>query len=77
MSMAPPPRCSHCKRTGDLRPYGKGGTWVCFGCATSSPEREAEAREQFGSQLEASGPVALIDGTNVGPYPAKHCTEIK
>lgn len=33
---------------------------------------EADAREQFGSQLEASGPVALIDGTEVGPYPAKH-----
>lgn len=76
MSMSPAARCSHCQRTGDLRPYGRGGTWVCFGCAMSTPEREADAREQFHTQLEASGPVALIDGTEVGPYPAKHGVEI-
>ena len=65
-------KCHYCDKTHDLRPYGPRGSMVCFGCMKSSPEREAEAARNFGIQLQASGPVACVDGTEVGPYPAKH-----
>ena len=68
-------RCSACGLGGDLRPYGPDGTWICFHCATGTPEANTSAREQFLSQLEASGPVAILDGTNVGPYPARQFKE--
>jgi hypothetical protein len=64
--------CHYCNMPGDLRPYGPKGAMVCFQCAMATPEREKEAGEMFGLQLNASGPVAVIDGSQVGPYPAKH-----
>ena len=65
-------KCHYCTKSTDLRPYGPRGSMVCFACATSRPEREAEAKRNFGAQLDAAGPVALLDGTEVGPYPAQH-----
>lgn len=65
-------KCCYCNKTGDLRPYGPKGAMVCYPCATASPKREQEAKRQFANQLHASGPVAVLDGTEVGPYPAKH-----
>lgn len=64
--------CHYCGTTNDLRPYGPKGAMVCFDCAMSTPERKAEAEYNFAVQLDAAGPVAMIDGTEVGPYPAKH-----
>jgi hypothetical protein len=52
----------------ELRPYGPNGAWICFYCMKSSPEREAEAKKQFGAQLEASGKTVLI-GERTGPRP--------
>jgi len=37
-----------------------------------TPERKAETARNFAVQLDAAGPVALIDGTEAGPYPAEH-----
>ena len=37
-----------------------------------TPERKAETERNFAAQLDAAGPMALIDGTEVGPYPAEH-----
>jgi hypothetical protein len=65
-------KCFDCGTEHDLRPYGPGGAMTCFRCAMSSPERKANAEKQFAEQLEAAGPVALIDGSVVGPYPAGH-----
>lgn len=44
---------------------------ICFACMTADPEREAEARRQFGAQLgeAAQGGVAMLDGSNAGPVP--------
>ena len=56
----------------DLRPYGPGGSFVCFPCAMSTPAREAAAYQNFKNQLDGCGPVAVIDGTEVGPYPIEH-----
>lgn len=65
-------KCHYCPATEDLRPYGPNGAMVCFDCATATPDREMEAKRQFEMQLNGSGSVAVIDGSNVGPYPAKH-----
>ena len=64
--------CHYCPKATDLRPYGPRGSLVCFRCAMSTPERKAETERNFGSQLDACGPDAVIDDTGAGPYPAQH-----
>lgn len=60
--------CCYCKSTTEeLRPYGPGGDWVCFDCMMGSPEREAEAKRQFGAALDRAGPIAIA--TENGPQP--------
>lgn len=65
-------KCYYCDKAHDLRPYGPRGAMVCFKCAMSTPERKAETERNFSLQLSGSGTVAVIDGTETGPYPAKH-----
>jgi len=60
--------CYLCGETNDLRQYGPRGEMVCFQCAMK-PENKAKTESMFVLQLNAAGPVAVIDGTNVGPYP--------
>ena len=69
-------KCYYCGETDDLRPYGPKGAMVCFDCAMSTPERKAETERNFAMQLDAAGPIAIIDGTEVGPYPAEHNPDI-
>jgi hypothetical protein len=71
--MADKPGCHYCTTTEkELRPYGPGGTWVCYPCATATPEREQETARGFGALLEAAdtigGGVATIGHTD-GPRP--------
>lgn len=66
--------CHYCQTTEkELRPYGPGGSWVCFPCATETPEREAQAKGAFGALLdgaEAISPsLAVRIGTSEGPTP--------
>jgi hypothetical protein len=63
------PKCYYCGITTDLRPYGPKHSMVCFDCATLTPEREEVTRNNFHIQLAACGLVAVIDGSDVGPYP--------
>ena len=70
-------RCHYCDKTNDLRPYGEKGTMVCFSCAMETPERKAATEQNFRMQLDAAGPVALIDDTEAGPYPIKHNAGIR
>lgn len=66
-------KCHYCgSGDKDLRPYGPRGSMTCFDCAMSTPERKAETERNFGAQLDACGDVAVIDGSNVGPYPFEH-----
>ena len=65
-------KCHYCPKTTDLKPYGSRGAMVCFRCAMSTPERKAETERNFGLQLDACGPDAVIDGSGAGPYPVKH-----
>ena len=64
-------KCFYCQKTNDLRPYGPNGSMVCFDCAMSSTERKVETENNFAVQLRVAGPVAVVDGTSVGPYPMK------
>lgn len=63
--------CHYCGTPDDLRPYGPGGSWVCFPCATSTPEREADAAGAFTALLDATTAVAPVVaiGTEDGPVP--------
>ena len=63
------PCCYLCGTADEIRPYGPRGSMICFDCMIASPEREAEAKRQFGAQLDACGDVAAIDGSSAGPYP--------
>lgn len=65
--------CHYCGPTDkELRPYGPGGSDICFPCVTSTPEREAAAKGAFGALLDGaeviSGGVVMI-GTEEGPVP--------
>ena len=65
--------CHYCGTTeGELRPYGPGGSPLCFTCMKASPEREAEAKQNFDVLLEASAaasPVGASVLTGDGPAP--------
>ena len=65
-------KCHYCEKTVDLRPYGPRGAMVCFDCMMAAPARQAEAGKNFGAQLNACGPDAVIDGSAAGPYPLKN-----
>lgn len=52
-------RCHYCNELNgptprDLRPYGPGGSWICFPCMTGTPERAAAAGQAFSTQLDAA-----------------------
>lgn len=54
----------------DLRPYGPGGSLICYKCGTA-PERVAETERRFGEMLdrasESGAPVII--GQPEGPKP--------
>lgn len=62
-----PSHCYLCGQLSELRPYGPRGEMVCFPCAMK-PENKAATEQQFTTQLNAAGHVAII-GEAVGPYP--------
>ncbi len=73
--MTAPRACHYCEWDGDepddLRPYGPGGTWVCFPCAMENREREEATGAAFGALLDAAaavGPLSAI-GEPDGPRP--------
>lgn len=64
--------CHYCKSTDkELRPYGPGGSKVCFPCATSTPERDKQTAGNFGALLDANAAIADVIqiGTDDGPIP--------
>jgi hypothetical protein len=38
----------------ELRPYGPGGSMICFRCAFATPESEERTKQNFISIVEAS-----------------------
>lgn len=66
--------CHYCaSEDNDLRPYGPGGAWVCFPCATKTPDREDAAKGAFGALLDAAeniSPLGVVAiGEQTGPRP--------
>jgi len=53
----------------ELRPYGHNGAWICHSCAMGTPEKRARTEREFSKQLDAAGPVAMIDGDETGVRP--------
>jgi hypothetical protein len=46
--------CIHCGDSeSELRAYGPGGSWVCFKCAFSTPERKKQTENAFVAVMEA------------------------
>ena len=45
----PPEKCQRCGEMAELRPYGVGGLWVCFGCGMAD---EATAKTMFDAQFK-------------------------
>jgi len=60
--------CSECGKDKDCRPYGKGGSMVCFPCAMKNEE---ETEKNFLLQLEAAAQVSnvVVLGEESGPRP--------
>ncbi len=57
--------CGQCgveagKGKDELRPYGPGGSLICYSCGTSDPEAEEQARSEFDRLMgEVEGPMLL------------------
>lgn len=63
--------CSDCGKEAECRPYGPGGSHVCFPCGMKD---EAEMKRQFGLLLEANqavgdGIATIGAGFEDGPLP--------
>jgi hypothetical protein len=70
--------CHYCATTArELRPYGPGGSLICFTCMKASPEREAAAHGALGALLDAAaaisptGVVAIGDAGGPRPFDPK------
>jgi len=59
--------CAQCHKPGtdtgdsELRPYGPGGTLICYGCAHATPEMEQIVERNLAAQFEAAA-AASPDG---------------
>jgi len=53
-------KCAVCHKKADTRPYGEGGTEICFPCATATPESEKVAMERYGHILNDAPADSLI-----------------
>lgn len=64
--------CHYCGTEENTRPYGPGGSAICFPCMKADPARERAAEASFETQLDAAeamsplGGVVLLPG---GPQP--------
>ena len=57
----------------ETRPYGPGGSMICYRCANATPARKAEVEQRMGALIQAAANadedgIAAI-GTEHGPLP--------
>lgn len=57
------PVCYVCGTEKDLRPYGINGQPICCDCASSDPERSAEADRQMNALLDKLGDKVVLSRT--------------
>jgi hypothetical protein len=55
--------CQECGHVDELRPYGRGGAWICFACGMKDEE---ETKRQFRALLEGG---LVIDATEQNGEP--------
>lgn len=62
--------CSNEFEADDLRPYGPGGSLICFPCAMS-PERKKQTEANLSAQMDAAMAQSniVIIGEPTGPRP--------
>jgi hypothetical protein len=70
-------KCHYCGTTDDTRPYGPGGSSICFPCMKADPEREKTAEQSFVAQVEAAAAmspyrVVVVNTAAGGPEPLLH-----
>lgn len=58
----------------ELRPYGPGGSDICYPCMMADPAREKAASQNFGALLEGAEIVGdgIVTLTPSGPQPGVH-----
>jgi hypothetical protein len=66
--------CHYCGTTErELRPYGPGGSSICYLCMKADPDRERAAKHAYGALLDAAGAVSpdgvVVIGSSAGPQP--------
>lgn len=63
--------CHYCGTEKETRPYGPGGSGICFSCMKESPEREQAAKNTFGTLLDANASIGTgaVVLTESGPQP--------
>lgn len=63
--------CTLCNTEKDTRPYGVGGSLVCFECAMSTPERKQQAERMLDLHLRAAAAHCnvIVVGEQSGPRP--------
>ena len=65
--------CHYCGTADGLRPYGPGGTPICFPCMKAAPDRERAAEAAYGALLDANEAIsstgAVVIGGDAGPQP--------
>ena len=66
--------CNQCNKERNTRPYGPGGSLICFDCAFATPESTKRVKANLGAQRNACGDVAVIDGHETGVRPAHFYT---
>lgn len=59
-------RCETCNEAGELRPYGPGGSLICFDCAFATPETTAQTEAAFHTQIEAAEAMSDVGVTLIG-----------
>ena len=70
--------CHYCGTSEEeLRPYGPGGSWVCWECAMATPERKTQTEQAFGALLDAAGSVSdvVAIGQPSGPTSVQHAIQ--
>ncbi len=51
IQQTPDAACEYCKKTDELRPYGKSGAKICFDCGML-PENKAEMDSRLNDRFE-------------------------
>lgn len=54
-------KCEDCGKVEELRPYGPGGTFVCFACMKKD---EAGAKKRFGEMIDGAN-IVIINGRKI------------